>query len=235
MGDDNTAQVPVDVGDVAATVMLSPCVGGLMRTWTETGSTQLWSVASAEFLLANQGTGVLARCSRKEGTFQEAGMLVEDRHTLMLRQRFPSEQGADGSMSIPGYLVNLEPPREPAESVVDDFIQLLTQAMTHAQAASEVLIVEIGGWDQQPGPYCMFAETEHQGVPINSFQTAPPPEGSGWLWSSDGVVIEGLRATLRLPAGQQTLEQGPWLMMDAIYRWGVPMWDLTLTFAPLTL
>ncbi len=78
----------------------------------------------------------------------------------------------------------------------------------------------------------MFAETEHQGVRVNSFQTAPPPEGSGWLCSSDGVLIEGARATLRLPAGPQTLEQGPSLMMDAIYRWGLAPWDLTLTFSP---
>ncbi len=54
--------------------------------------------------------------------------------TLMLRQRFPSEQGADGSLSIPGCLINLEPPRAPSESAFDDFIQLLTQAMTQAQS-----------------------------------------------------------------------------------------------------
>jgi hypothetical protein len=44
-----------------------------------------------------------------EGTFQEAGMVVEGRQTLMLRQRFPSEQDADGTMSIPGYMISLEP------------------------------------------------------------------------------------------------------------------------------
>lgn len=234
MADDNTAAaVPVEAGDIASTAMLSPCVGGLMRTWTESGATQLWSVPNAEFLLANQGTGVLSRTCRTEGTFQEAGMLVEGRHTLMLRQRFPSKQDADGTMSIPGYMISLEPPREPAESAFDDFIQLLTQAMTHAQAAGEALIVAIGGWEPPPGPYCLFMETEQQGVRMNNFQTAPPPEGSEWLWSSAGALVEGSRATLRLPAGPQTLEQGPWLMMDAIYRWGLAPWDLTLSFAPL--
>ncbi len=64
---------------------------------------------------------------------------------------------------------------------------------------------------------------------MNTFQTVPPPEGSEWLWSSEAAVVEGPRVTLRLPAGPETLEQGPWLMMVAIYRWGLAPWDLVLT------
>jgi hypothetical protein len=222
----------VEAGDVASTVILSPCVGGLIRTWTESGSTQLWSVPSAGFVLANQGTGVLGRTSRQEGSFQESGMLVADRQTLMLRERFPTEQDADGTMRIPGYMVNLEPAREPLESTFDDFVQLLTQAMGHSQAASEALVVELGGWDVKPGPYCLFVETEEQGVRINSFQTAPAPVGSV-PWSSPAVVVGEAGSSLRLPAGSETLEQGPWVMMDAIYRWGLAPWDLTLSFAPI--
>lgn len=221
----------VEVGDVASTVILSPCVGGLMRTWTESGSTHLWSVPSAEFFLANQGVGVLGRTSRKEGSFQESGMLVEDRQALMLRQRFPTEQDADGNMRIPGYMVNLELAREPSESVADDFVQLLTQAMGHVQTAEEALVVELGGWGTQPGPYCLFVETEQRGVRINSFQTAPQPIDSP-RWSPHNVPGES-RTTLTLPAGNETLEQGPWLMLDAIHRWGLTPWDLTLTFAPI--
>ena len=67
MADDNTAEAaPVEAGEIASTAMLSPCVGGLMRTWTESGTTQLWSVPNAEFVLANQGTGVLSRTCRTQ-------------------------------------------------------------------------------------------------------------------------------------------------------------------------
>lgn len=159
-------------------------------------------------------------------------MLVADRQSLMLRQRFASEQDAEGNMRFPGCVINLEPAREPSESTFDDFVQLLTQAMGYARAAGEALVVEVGGWDVTPGPYCLFVETEQQGVRVNSFQTAPPPEGS-MPWSSAGVAVEQSRATLWLSAGPQTLEQGPWVMMDAIYRWGLAPWDLTLTYAPL--
>lgn len=96
----------------------------------------------------------------------------------MLRQQFQSEEDADGAMRIPGYMISLEPPREPAESAFNDFIQLLTRAMTHAQAAGEALIVEFGGWDPPTGSYCLFVEAEQHGVRMKSFQTAPPPEGS---------------------------------------------------------
>jgi hypothetical protein len=101
-----------------------------------------------------------------------------------------------------------------------------------ASAADDPAAAELAAAIGRPAGVALV-ETEQQGVRMNNFQTAPPPEGSEWLWSSAGVLVEGTRATLRLPAGPQTLERGPWLMMDAIYRWGLAPWDLTLTFAPL--
>ena len=55
---------PVEVGDVASTVMLGPCVGGLLRTWDESNDATLWSVPDADSLLSIQGTGLLGRSLR---------------------------------------------------------------------------------------------------------------------------------------------------------------------------
>jgi hypothetical protein len=82
------------------------------------------------------------------------------------------------TMRVPGYMMSLGPPREPAESAFDDFIQLLTQAMTYAQSAGEAVIVGVGCCEPPPSPYCLLVETEQQGVPMNTFQAASPPEGS---------------------------------------------------------
>lgn len=230
--DDTRGAESVAVGDVASTAMLSPRVGGLIRTWTESGSTCLWSVPSADFVLASQGVGVLGRTSKAEGSFQEAGMLVADRQILMLRQRFPTARDADGNAHIPGYVINLEPTSEPSEPVVDEFMRLLQQAIEHVRVADEALVVERGGWDRQSGPYCLFVELEQEGVRINSIQTAPQPVGSS-IWSPHNVPGES-RTTLKLLAGSETVSQGPWVMLDAIHRWGLTPWDLTLSFVPLS-
>lgn len=52
---------PVEVGDIASTVMLSPCVGGSVRTWDESDNATLWSVPDADFLISRQGSGLLGR------------------------------------------------------------------------------------------------------------------------------------------------------------------------------
>lgn len=45
-----SGEAAVEVGDIASMVMLSPCVGGLLRTWDESNGTTLWSVPETDFL-----------------------------------------------------------------------------------------------------------------------------------------------------------------------------------------
>jgi len=120
----------VEAGDIASTVMLSPCVGGLLRTWDGSNDTTLWSVPDADFLLSRQGSGMLGRSLREEGRFVESGLLVPDRQTLMQRGRFPT-QTDDGSMQLDGSMVRLEPAAAPNQFTIDDFRTLLSQAIRH--------------------------------------------------------------------------------------------------------
>lgn len=73
----------------------------------------------------------------------------------------------------------------------------------------------------------------------------PPRPRTARLFIRNALLLgfheQAVRARWRLPAadrddqrlaGPETLEQGPWLMMDAIYRWGLAPWDLVLTFVP---
>jgi len=57
----------------------------VVRTWTVSGWSRLWSVQEADVLREVQGTGVIGRTVREEGRFREVGMLFEDSGTLLSR------------------------------------------------------------------------------------------------------------------------------------------------------
>ena len=217
----------VEVGDIASTVMLSPCVGGLLRTWDESNGTTLWSVPDADFLLSRQGSGLLGRSVREEGRFVEAGLLVPNRQTLMLRGRF-STQTDDGSMQLDGSIVRLEPATAPKESAIDDFRTLLSQAIRHCISSGEFLVVEKGGWDAPSEPHCLFIAVEEDEQRVNVIETAPQPLDSE-IWTPHN--ISGQAGTmLRAPLTQETVDVAPLVMIEAIATWGLQPWDLAFVF-----
>ena len=217
----------VEVGDIASTVMLSPCVGGLLRTWDESNETTLWSVPDADSLLSRQGSGLLGRSLREEGRFIESGLLVANRQTLMLRVRFPT-QADDGSVQLDGSILKLEPATAPKESAIDDFRTLLSQAIRHCISSGEFLVVERGGWDAPKEPYCLFIALEDDGHRVNVIETAPQPLASE-IWSAQSIPGEA-GSTLRAPRTRETIDLAPLVMIDAIATWGLEPWDLALVF-----
>lgn len=224
MNDDEPA---LEVGDTASTVMLSPCVGGLLRTWDESNETTLWSVPDADFLLSRQGSGLLGRSVREEGRFIESGLLVANRQTLMLRGRFPTRTD-DGSMQLDGSMLRLEPVGAPKEYAIDDFRNLLSQAIRHCIAHGEFVVVEKGGWDGPREPYCLFIAVEEDGQPMNVIETAPQP-GTSEVWAPHCIPGQA-GTTLRAPMTQETIDMAPLVMIEAIATWGLQPWDLVLVF-----
>lgn len=221
------SEPPVHVGDTASTVQLSPCVGGLVRTWDETNSSRLWSVPDADFLRSNQGVGLLSRTLREEGRYREAGLLVESSPALMLQGRFPT-QDDDGSVSLAGSIIRLEPAGEPSASAYDDFRAVLTQAVRHCIESNEYLVVEGGGWDAPAEPYCLFVVVADEGGPVNVIEAAPAPVDSP-VWAPH-CAAGTPGATLRAPATQETVDVAPLVMIEAIATWGLQPWDLAFTF-----
>lgn len=137
---------PLTAGDTGTLAMLSLCAGGLLRTWTDSGPARLWSVADADHLHAVLGTGTIARTVREEHRFREVAFLSEETGTLMIQSRFPT-QTDDGTLQFEGSVIRLAPAGEATESVFEDVRSLLTQAISHALANNEYLLVEKGGWD----------------------------------------------------------------------------------------
>jgi hypothetical protein len=131
--------LPLSAGDTLRPAQLSPCVGGLVRTWTESG-TRLWSVpegAAGDVLAAVQGTGVLARSERGEQRFRETALLHEESGTLMLSPRF-SDRSAGEELAFQATTVQLEPYAFFALHVDDSGRQLSTVEVAPPPKNSEL-------------------------------------------------------------------------------------------------
>lgn len=217
----------IELGDIATTAQFSLCAGGVVRTWTDDGSSRLWSVADAERLRDLQGTGTIARTLREPGRFREAGLLVKDRQVLMLQSRFP-DRADDDTLSAEGVMLRLGQADVQADTVFEDVHRVLSRAVAHCVQADEFLVVELGGWDAPAEPYCLFLVVTEDEELLSVIEAAPAPRGSE-IWQPH-IRAGQPGATLKAPATQDTLGVVPVIMMDALSTWGVQPWDLALTF-----
>lgn len=218
---------PLQAGNTLTVAMLSPCVGGLLRTWTDTGPSQLWSVPDANDLRALQGTGVVSRTVREQSRYREAGLLNAGSGTLILQERFPA-QSEDGSLAVGARVFRLEQPREPTTSPIEEFRKAFCQAIQHCVRTGEFLVVETGGWDAPHEPYCFFMVTAGDDGPVNVIETAPQPLGS-IVWAPQCIPGQ-TGATVQAPSTRETLDTAAPFMMEAIGTWGLAPWDLAFTF-----
>ena len=100
----------IEVGDTLDPVMLSPCVGGLVRTWHSDGSSRLWGVTDPSNLVSVMGRGVIARTLREERRYREAALLNERTSTLLLQPRRPTATH-EGTLEFAGRSLQLTEPR----------------------------------------------------------------------------------------------------------------------------
>lgn len=218
---------PLNEGDTLVVAQLSPCLGGLIRTWTSEDGSQLWSLPDPTWLAEHQGTGTIARTLREDRRYREVAMLSRETGALLVQPRFPDKVESD-TLQMQAQVLQLAPPAEPADTAAHDLSALLTRATRHCFSSGEFLVVEHGGWDAPQTPFCLFAVLDDNGSPLITIETSPPPNGSE-AW--DPHIHPGNEtAGLRAPATPETLEVAPFLMIEAIARWGVAPWDLALTF-----
>ncbi len=211
-------------------VELSPCVGGLVRTWsTDDGASTLWTVPDDGWLKEVQATGRIGRVSRKEGRYRESAELSGDGE-LLVRPRVPL-RGEDGSLTMATRAVPIAPGSSPAGTAFDDFRRVLARAVEHCAGTDEYLVVERGAHDAQREPFCLFVVLPagaEPGVFVTVIETAPAPRDSE-LWAP--YVDEWDRTgTISAPWTPETVATAPTVMIEAIARWGIDPWDLAFTF-----
>lgn len=216
--------------DSAGLVEISPCVGGLVRTWSDDGASRLWSVPEDAWLRDVQATGRIGRVSRKEGRYREAARLSEADGALLVRPRVPLKAD-DGSLTMAEQSVALAPEKRPSRSTFEDFREVLTRAVEHCASTDEYLVVERGARDAKREPFCLFAVLPagaEPGVFVTVVETAPLPRDSE-LWAP--FIDDWDRsATISAPSGPETVATAPTVMIEAISRWDTDPWDLAFTF-----
>jgi hypothetical protein len=219
--------LPVDAGDTLLPAQLSPCVGGLVRTWTEQG-TRLWSLPHADVLVAAQGTGVLARSARGEQRFRETALLHEESGTLVLTPRFP-DRAAGEELAFASSALQLEPATEAGPQAREDFARAVNQAVRHVAATFEYLVIEVGGWDAPFEPYAFFAlHVDEQGRQLSTVEVAPAPRGSE-LWQPH-VRPGAPGASVSAPVSAEAIDGATFYLADAVAGFDLLPWDVAFTF-----
>jgi hypothetical protein len=221
------SDLPVDAGDTLLPAQLSPCVGGLVRTWTEQG-TRLWSVPHDEVLVGAQGTGVLARSPRGEQRFRETALLHEESGTLVLSPRFADRAPGD-ELAFRSTALQLEPAGEARPQAREDFARAVNQAVRHVASTFEYLVIEVGGWDAPFEPYAFFAlHVDEEGRQLSTVEVAPAPRGSE-LWGPH-LRPGAPGASISAPVSAEAIDGATFYLADAVAGFDLLPWDVAFTF-----
>lgn len=219
------SDLPSEPGDTLVPVQLSPCVGGLVRTWAEHGS-RLWSVREAAALAAVQGTGLLARTPRGEQRFREVTLLHESTGRLVLEPRDPAQP--DGA-ALPVTTISLEPAGAAGSEAPQDFRRAINQAVRHVASTFEYLVIEVGGWEAPYEPYAFFAlHVDESGRQLSTIEVSPAPTGSE-LWRPH-VRRGAPGASVSAPVSAEAIDMAAYYLADAVVALELLPWDVALTF-----
>lgn len=206
---------------------LSPCVGRLVRTWTEAG-TRLWSVPDDTTLAAALGVGVLARSVRAEGRFRETALLDEESGTLLLQPRFP-DRAAGEELAFEATTVRLAPAGPARPEAPQDFARQVNQAIRHVAGTFEYLVVEVGGWEAPFEPYAFFAlHVDDDGRQLSTVEVSPVPRGSE-LWQPHARA-GAPGASVSAPVSAEAIDGATFYVAEAIAGFDLLPWDVALTF-----
>lgn len=221
------SELPLQAGDTLVPVQLSPCVGGLVRTWTEQG-TQLWSVPDDALLVAAQGSGVLSRAVREENRFREVALLDEENSMLLLEPRFPDRTAGEEFFFEPQF-VRLEPAGEVRTDAPQEFARAINQAVRHVASTFEYLVIEVGGWEAPMEPYAFFAlHVDDQDRQLSTIEVAPVPKGSQ-LWEPHARPGTN-GASISAPVSEEAIDMAAYYLAEGVVGNDLFPWDVAFTF-----
>lgn len=229
-------------------VELSPLAGGLLRTWTATGS-QLWQVWDGDALEDAVGRGRLARSEVEPGRFREVGLLEHTSEAspagsgrMLLPSRWQSGRG-EGSwtdLAMVGDPVHLSPVADAdlsphAQRLWSSFVSRLSEVCLETVERGEFLLIERGGVMHQPWPYALLAVTRQPGGSwVSHVEASPAPEPGieGWDQATRGHNEDGTQgASMSAPATFETVRGAAWLLAIAAAPWAATPQEVVITYA----
>ena len=228
-------------------VELSPVAGGLLRTWTGTGS-QLWQVWGDDILEDTVGRGLLARTEVEPGRYREIGLLEEPADAgptstgrLLLPARWQAGRSESPSMDLElvGDPLLLSPVADDDLAGREDqlwpsFVARLSEVCQETAERGEILLLESGGVVHEPWPYTLLAVTrEPDGSWLSHLEASPAPGPGieGWDQATRGRNDDGTDgASLSAPATDETVRGAGFLLAVAAAQWAATPQDLAITY-----
>ncbi|MGC0362268.1 hypothetical protein ABH922_000252 [Rhodococcus sp. 27YEA15] len=214
--------------------LISPVVGGMVRTWTE-GESALWTVDDPGALGALLGHGQVARTMMPDNRFREIVLLDSETKTLFVQPRFATP--GDGTAELLAKPFELGDPTTPADLTAvgtdrwEELESLLASVAISAAGRREFWLAELGGWEAPHQPNFLFTVVEEHGVATAVMEATPAPVGSDvWPDAPRGRSNVSVSA----PASQDTVEAAGIFAVSAIETWKTTPWDVVLTFGRLS-
>lgn len=232
---------------VVVSVELSPVTGGLLRTWTDTGS-RLWQVWGGDVLEESMGRGRLARTEVEPQRYREVGLLEDPSASTppgIARLFLPARwQASSTEASSPDLEMACEPRLLSPVAAADlsghvnrlwpGFVEDLSKVCVEAAERGEVLLLERGAVAHASWPYVLFPVTPGiDGAWISQLEVspAPGPETRGWDQAARGRNEDGTDgASVSAPATFETVRGAGFLLAVAAAQWAATPQDLVITY-----
>lgn len=214
---------PLSEGTTLTTATFGVPVGGLVQVWTDQPT--VWHLVDAAGFSDAVGVGAVARTRISPGRYREACLFDVETGTLVIQQREVAGH-TDAGYQIGGRVFTSEPPSDVFGDPWEDLSAAIFRAAGQAFARGELIVVEPGGWDDSDGRYCLIGAFHDEGADQIVLETAPAPTGSEVWPASDDTTGQ----TISAPATDDSLRGAGTLAIDAVNRWGVAPWDVTITY-----
>ncbi|MFD0202423.1 MULTISPECIES: hypothetical protein [Saccharothrix] len=209
------------VGSTLTTVVPGLPIGGYLPLWIDDECT-FWRMAEPDAVLAKLALGALARTPLTDRRFRDLVALDESSGTIMLLNRYRSEDGGIAS-GVAG--LTRVTGREAHEALTTDTLleafRWIGRVSVAAAERGEYVTVEPGTHaDDLAEPYVRLAVQDE----LSIAQTAPTPPAETPMWLG--------QSSLTAPATRESIEAGGMLAMYAMNTWGEHPLRLCLTFTP---
>ncbi|PSL56957.1 hypothetical protein B0I31_103717 [Saccharothrix carnea] len=210
-----------EVGSTLTTVVPGLPIGGYLPLWIDDECT-FWRMAEPDVVLAKLALGALARTPLTDRRFRDLVALDESSATIMLLNRYRSEDGgiASGTAGLT-RVTGLEAHEALTTDTLLEAFRWIGRVSVAAAERGEHVTVEPGTHTGDLAePYVRLAVQDE--LSIARTAPTPPTETPMWLGQS----------SLTSPATRESIEAGGILAMYAMNTWGEHPLRLCLTFTP---
>lgn len=214
---------PLGDGAQLTTAVFGVPVGGLIQVWTDKPT--VWHLSDPGSFTDIVGSGLIARTQIRPGRYREECLFDEESGTVVLESRHGAAQ-PESESQVGGRIFTAAPPSEVFGDPWEDLNVAIFRAAAQAFARHELIVVEPGGWDDSDGRFCLIVAVHDDGADQIILETSPAPTGSE-LWPP---TDQSDHQTISAPASEDALRGAGALAVEAISRWGVAPWDVTITY-----